>query len=385
MASVDWQKQTKQKTGAMRVHLGKKERVEMEHSNQDIDKSKSCLNAYIGCNDYSEAYQAMLKRVAEVDKISPPLRVKKDRIICGSLECPCPQSIYEQGRSAEFFEGLHQIYSEYFGEENVHGTCVHYDEMHPYIDKDGFEKMSLAHSHTLVSAYAEWQEPVWARNENGTIKKAPDLYQNGKPKTDKKGNLKMKNVQAKDENGNLIFEKRQGINGKNFEQRPRYNELNNLVQDYCQKTFNTTFMTGEEAQKKSVELLKAEGEVADKKREIEALNRQAEQLRYTIAVLDNQYSNDEKRNAELSIEIAEKENRLAEIYQQTQQLEAYNLDRAERIKACQTTSTNWKKRTDKAFQRAEKPLKGNDENAYQNVSTDKGNYSSKEQKQEVRY
>lgn len=340
MASVDWQKQTKQKAGAMKIHLGKNERVEMEHSNQDIDKSKSCLNAYIGCSDYSEAYQAMLKRVAEVDKISPPLRVKKDRIICESLECPCPQLIYGQGRSEEFFEGLHQIYSEYFGEENVHGTCVHYDEMHPYKDKNGIEKMSLAHSHTLVSAYVEW--------------------------SDKTG-------------------ERKGINGKNFERKPRYNELNNLVQDYCKKTFEVDFLTGEEAQKKTVELLKAEGEVADKKREIEALNRQAEQLRYNVAVLDSQYSDDEKRNNELSLEIAEKENQLAEIYQQTEQLEAYNLDRAERIKKCQTTSTSWQKRTDKAFQRAEKPLKGNDENAYQNVSTDKGNYSSKEQKQAVRH
>lgn len=339
MASVDWQKQTKQKAGAMRVHLGKKERVEMEHSNPDIDKSKSNLNVYIGCDDYQEAYQAMLKRVAEVDKISPPLRVKKDRIICESLECPCPQSIYEQGRSAEFFEGVHQIYKDFFGKENVHGTCVHYDEMHPYIDKNGIEKMSLAHGHTLVSAYAEW--------------------------SDKTG-------------------ERKGINGKNFEKKPRYNELNNLVQDYCHKAFGVDFLTGEEAQKKSVELLKAEGEVADKKREIEALNRQAEQLRYNVAVLDSQYSNNEERNAELSLEIAEKENQLAEIYQQTEQLEAYNLDRAERIKKCQTTSTGWKKRTGEAFERADKNSKENDENDYKNVSTDKDNYSSKKPKQTVR-
>lgn len=339
MASVNWQKQTKQKAGAMRVHLGKNERVEMEHSNPDIDKSKSHLNVYIGCEDYPAAYQAMVKRVAEVDKISPPLRVKKDRIICESLECPCPQSIYEQGRSAEFFEGLHQIYSEYFGEENVHGTCVHYDEMHPYVDKDGIEKMSLAHGHTLVSAYVEW--------------------------SDKTG-------------------ERKGINGKNFERKSRYNELNNLIQDYSHNTFGVDFLTGAEAQKKSVELLKAEGEVADKKREIEALNRQAEQLRYNVAVLDSQYSNDEERNEKLSAEIAESERVLAEIYQQTEQLEAYNLDRAERIKECQSTSESWKKRTGDAFKRAEKNSKENDENDYKNVSTDKDDYSSKKQEQTVR-
>ena len=47
MVSVDWQKQTKQNWSDA-CSFRQKERVEMEHSNQDIDKSKSCLNAYIG-------------------------------------------------------------------------------------------------------------------------------------------------------------------------------------------------------------------------------------------------------------------------------------------------------------------------------------------------
>ena len=213
MASVNWQKQTKQKAGAMNVHLGKKERVEKEHSNPDIDKSKSHLNIYIGCDDYQEAYQKMCKHTDEVDKLYPPKRVAKDRVICESLECPCPMEIFNQGRSEEFFKGLHEIYCKSFGEENVHGTSVHLDEMHLYKDKDGIEKMSLPHSHTLVSCYAEWQ--------------------------DKDG-------------------KRQGINGKNFEKKSNYNKLNNLIQDYCKETFGVDFLTGETPQKKSVEVLKAE-------------------------------------------------------------------------------------------------------------------------------
>ena len=63
--------------------------------------------------------------------------------------------------------------------------------------------MSLAHTVILVSTYAEWQEPVWARMKNGTIKKH-DLYKMANLKWIKRVILK-KNVQAKDENGNLIF------------------------------------------------------------------------------------------------------------------------------------------------------------------------------------
>ena len=40
MASIDWCKATLQKAGAMKRHNGKYERVNGNHSNTDIDKSK---------------------------------------------------------------------------------------------------------------------------------------------------------------------------------------------------------------------------------------------------------------------------------------------------------------------------------------------------------
>ena len=51
MASVNWQKMTKQAAGAMKRHNGKKERVEGNHTNKHIDKSMSHLNIYIGADD----------------------------------------------------------------------------------------------------------------------------------------------------------------------------------------------------------------------------------------------------------------------------------------------------------------------------------------------
>lgn len=223
MASVNWLKQTKQKAGAMIRHLGKEERVKLNHSNTDIDKSKSDKNYFIGCNDYTEAYYEMCHRVRLVDKISPPKRIVKDRVVCFSLEAPCPREIFEAGRSREFFELLHRTYQNFFGTENVHGTCVHLDEMHSYVEDD-VEKTSLAHAHTLISAYAEWQE------KDGTI--------------------------------------RRGINGKHCETRQSLNELNKAVCDMVRENFGIEYNTGAKSKKgRTVEELKASAKLERIKKE----------------------------------------------------------------------------------------------------------------------
>lgn len=226
MASIDWQKQTKQKAGAMRTHLGKREREERNHSNPDIDKSKSSRNYYIGCDDYEEAYQKMCDRVREVDKKNPPKKVRSDRVVCASLEIPCPLEITEQGRSREFFEASHELLKDFFGAENVNGMCVHLDEVHQYIDgKDGQEKTSLEHAHTLITAYAEWSEK------------------------DK-------------ETGEKI--ERKGINGKNFETKSRLNALNKAMCEMVREKFDVEYNTGEQARKQTAEHLKAQTAKAER-------------------------------------------------------------------------------------------------------------------------
>lgn len=226
MASVDWLKLTKPKAGAMRVHLGKRERMERNHSNKDIDKSRSDQNYFIGCDDYIDAYNAMCKRVDEVDEVSPPKRINKDRVVGCMLEAKCPQSIFDMGRSQEFFEKLYGVYKDFFGAENVHGSCVHVDEMHGYIE-NGVEKISLAHSHTLVSAYAEW--------------------------TDKSG-------------------ERKGINGKNFETKARLTALNNAVDKMCREEFGVEYLIGEGKNGKTVEQLKAESQLEKTRHDNEKLS-----------------------------------------------------------------------------------------------------------------
>ena len=131
----------------------------------------------------------------------------------------------------------------FFGEKNVHGGFVHKDELHEYRDKDGSLKMSMEHMHLLVSCYAEWQQK------------------------DRK-------------TGEMV--ERKGINGKNFETRPRLNKLNDMMQEMCQREFGVSFNTGEKPQKKSVERLKNESALREKadalRDEVSALTEQVKDL-----------------------------------------------------------------------------------------------------------
>lgn len=243
MAGVNWKKVTTQTAGAMKRHLGQYERENGNHSNEHIDKKLSHRNYCIGCDDFSDAFNAMKKRVAEVDKMYPPDRKRADRKTACFLEIPCPNELRLQGKSDDFFAKSFEVMQEFFGEENVHGGFVHKDELHEYRDKDGSLKMSMEHMHLLVSCYTEWQQK------------------------DRK-------------TGEMV--ERKGINGKNFETRLRLNKLNDMMQEMCQSEFGVSFNTGEKPQKKSVERLKTESALREKadalRDEVSALTEQVKDL-----------------------------------------------------------------------------------------------------------
>jgi len=209
MASANWMKATTQKAGAMKKHLGQKEREQGNHSNKDINTELSKNNYAIGCQDYSEALERMKRRTKEVDKLIPPKRIRKDRVTCCFIELPCPLTLTERGLSDDFFAKSYQTLTDFFGAENVHGGFVHKDEVHTYTDKDNKRKTSLEHVHVLVSAYT------------------PE----------------------------------KGINGKAFETKARLKALNKELDDMCVRSFGVRLNTKETPQHKSVERLKEETEL----------------------------------------------------------------------------------------------------------------------------
>ena len=258
MASAAWKHLTKQEAAALNIHNGKTERAEHNHSNVDIDKSKSNLNLYIGGDDYCDMYNAMVSRVEKVDSQNPPLRKVDDkkRPICESIYVPCPQAIYDMGydKAVEFFYGGHDIFRKYFGEDNTHGMCVHFDEIHEYTDPVTKKKvMSLSHGTELVSCYCEWSEDITknVKQDNGKYKKIP---------TGEK-------------------RERKGINHHNFERRERYNEINRLIDDYCIRTFGVAFLTGKISTKgKTAEQLKQESKNAELESQIHIKTLQLNEL-----------------------------------------------------------------------------------------------------------
>jgi hypothetical protein len=211
-----------QKAAAMNKHYGKAERAKYQHENEHIDKQMIHLNSYIGCNDYSDAYKAMRANVQKLDELHPPERRMKDRVVAFMLETACPQSIIDAGRSEEFFKATHELMQDFFGETNVHGTFVHRDEVHSYVDSKTKEvKTSLEHGTTLITAYAEWQ-------------------------------------QKKTVNGEKVEIDRKGVNGKNCSTKAHITQLNKRMNDMVRERFGCEYNTGEVARQKSVEQLKNE-------------------------------------------------------------------------------------------------------------------------------
>lgn len=259
MASVNWMKATTQKASAMKKHLGQTERENGNHANEHITRELSSQNYAIGCSGYAEALERMKARTKEVDAVLPPKRVRKDRVTCCFLELPCPRAITEQGKSDAFFQKAHEVYKNFFGDENVHGTFIHKDEVHEYTAKDGTSQMSCEHAHTLVSAFVE-----------------------GK-----------------------------GINGKAFETRAKIKALNTAMDDMCIREYGMHLNTGETPMRKSVETLKQESEA---KQELVELHKRVGELQQAEAESRDKFLEvDEKaKEAGLRAAIAEHKTKVAQ-------------------------------------------------------------------------
>lgn len=259
MASANWLKATTQKAGAMKKHLGQKERETGNHSNPDIDTSLSKLNYAIGCSDYPEALERMKARTKEVDAVQPPKRIRKDRVTCCFIELPCPDELTQQGLSDNFFHKAYQVMQNFFGDSNVHGGFVHKDERHEYTDKDGKQRMSLEHMHTLVSAYT----------------------------------------------------REKGINGKAFETRGRLRAFNKALDDMCLREFGISLNTGETPERKSVETLKKEAEA---RQELGELNKRVEELQRAEAESRDKFleADEKATEAKIRVSTAEKQAKVAE-------------------------------------------------------------------------
>lgn len=217
MASVNFEKlKTPQQVKAMLRHCDGEERMEANHSNIDIDKSKTSGNMQ-GDMDYAAACQRYDERIACLDA-KPGANRRKDRVTCFGLNVPAPKDLKPEDEKA-FFLAVIEIIINQYGEDNIVQYYMHQDEKHEYIHTETGERcMSRSHLQCYV---------------------VPE--HNGK------------------------------LNGKWFSSRANMVKLNNAIHRMAQEQFGVMFMDGSKRKsRKTVEQLKNESAYLEVQQELDA-------------------------------------------------------------------------------------------------------------------
>ena len=267
MASVDWKKTNALTLARMGAHFDNSKREVMNHSNADIDRSKTADNYYLGCDSWGDLLDKSKNFINEMDEKYPPKKKQnpEDRVTMVALEVPCPREITDAGLSQLFFENMDALFRERYGRAYT-GMAVHVDEVHTYLDH-GEIKTSCEHGHAFVCAYAEWEQAT----KRGT-------------------------------------ELRKGINGKNFETRSHLNELNKAVDEMCVERFGVHYNTGAPARRRSVEELKVEtiiemaDKMADQRRQMWQLEQEKIDVKKELATKQREIAKAEMEMEQITIE-----------------------------------------------------------------------------------
>lgn len=128
-------------------HCDKEERMQSNHSNKQIDKSRTDDNLQFW--GYDEACGRYDARIAELDSV-PGANVRKDRVTCFGLCVPMPEGLDGLGddRQMDWIEGVVRIVERQYGSENLVGLYYHEDEVHAYKDAEtGKDRLSRPHLH----------------------------------------------------------------------------------------------------------------------------------------------------------------------------------------------------------------------------------------------
>ena len=192
---------------AMLRHCDRDERLKTkEHSNRELDKSKTKHNAQFKY-DYQETVERYEKRISDLDATTNTNK-RKDRITMFMLETVVPDGL-SGAKARDWMDKCLEAVYDMYGSKNVINAYIHRDETHEYIDEDNKKKMSREHIHIAV-----------------------------------------------------VPEHEGVLNGKWFSSRSNMMKLNNSLQKMTQSEFNCDYMTGRNKKRsKTVEELKYDSNV----------------------------------------------------------------------------------------------------------------------------
>lgn len=132
MASCDWMKiKGAVEAKAMFRHCDEEKRLECEHSNRDIDKTRTHLNLSFGA--FEDGYDAVCKAyddfIADLDSL-PGANKRKDRVTLVGWSIPAPKGM-DENTAREWMVELYRLMIDKYDDVLLGGTA-HFDEVHEY-------------------------------------------------------------------------------------------------------------------------------------------------------------------------------------------------------------------------------------------------------------
>lgn len=202
MARINNLKLQANNRGRMCACIAHNLRTHDNHSNKDIDPSKSGENVILYDLDYNQTVKRLYDRLAEIGKTNTNKR--KDRVEMIEATIPYPRDWQQLTRDQQIQWGMgviHYMQAQY-GKENVIQAVIHFDEIHDYIDpntkqittsrphihvdivpeKDGRLASKELHSRKLLQNRNEAIDK-WTKQKFGILWKTGE-YKKGTPKRD---------------------------------------------------------------------------------------------------------------------------------------------------------------------------------------------------------
>lgn len=225
------------------------------HSNKDIDPSRSHLNKHYGPQSSAEFRERLRSMIKAADEKKPPKRQKQDRKVMLAAVIPSPREGMSPEDEARWSAKTWEIMNELFPGQIV-GATYHADEIHWYTPP-GEKEQHLSRGHTHYSLL---------------------------PWTDDKG-----------------------LNMDAFYKRDLPNKINEALDKACMEMFGFPFRngTGKKGQK-TVEQLKKESEIA-------ALDKQVDNLQNNVLDLQDDINNKQSELTSLRSEINVKKKEAEEV------------------------------------------------------------------------
>lgn len=225
MASVDWEKlKGGGEAKAKFRHCDEQKRIDLEHSNEDIDKTKTHLNMSFGLfeDGYDAVCQKYDKTIAELDT-QPGANKRKDRVTCVGWELPMPKGM-DEAQARKWMSLAYDAIKARYGDCVLGGTA-HFDEVHEYVNPETGEVcMSRPHLHVYAIPIVDGRlhgKSFTARKNmnamNATIEKMTQehfpgfRFQTGTKKKSRKSVEELKNESAVREVLDQAQEQAEGI------------------------------------------------------------------------------------------------------------------------------------------------------------------------------